>query len=100
MDWKDTVMKITKPIVDEYSHTERYEVGGVDNPITVRETEWDLNRLLDAQAELSFKAGINYVLGQAVTYGYLSTVNDKHGVHIPDELFSQLKEGTRITREV
>jgi len=57
MDWRDTVIKITKPIVDEYSYTESYEVGDLDNPITIREKEWDLSGLLEAQAEISFKAG-------------------------------------------
>jgi len=62
MKAKDTVIKITKPIVDEYSYTESYEVGDLDNPITIREKEWDLNGLLKAQAEISFKAGIREVV--------------------------------------
>ncbi len=41
------------------------------------------------------KVGIRHVLSCAVQNGYLSTVNGKHGIHIPDELYSQLKkEGT------
>ena len=57
MEAKDTVMKVTKTVMDDYSHTEKYEVGDMDNPITVKEREWDLDRLLEAQAEISFKAG-------------------------------------------
>ena len=57
MEAKDTVIQVTETIVDEYSHTEKYEVGDMDNPITVKEREWDLDRLLQAQAEISFKAG-------------------------------------------
>jgi len=60
MKAKDTVIKITKPIVDEYSHTEKYTVGDVDNSIIVREKEWDLDRLLQSQAKISFKAGMEY----------------------------------------
>jgi len=38
----------------------------------------------------AYKTGIGHVLSRAVTDGYLSNVNGKHGVHIPDELYKEL----------
>lgn len=42
--------------------------------------------------ELGKKAGIKYTLSRAVSEGFLSVVNGKHGIHIPDELYEELKE--------
>ena len=40
-----------------YHFTDRYETGGHDNPINIKEEIWDIPKLLKAQAEISVKAG-------------------------------------------
>lgn len=49
-----------------------------------------IGRMDTPDHRLMVKAGIMYVLSRAVSEGYLSTVNGKHGVHIPDELYEEL----------
>jgi len=50
----------------------------------------DICQVTEDIFEISFRAGIMYVLSHAVIDGCLSTVNGKHGVHIPDELYEEL----------
>ncbi len=45
-----------------------------------------------AQAEISVKAGINYVLSRAVTDGCLcNDLNGVHGIHMSDDLYADIK---------
>lgn len=57
MEAKDTVIKITRENIRTYCGIDRYEVGDVNNPITVKQDDWDIKSLLKDQAEISFEAG-------------------------------------------
>lgn len=76
MEAKNTVMTWKQTV--ECSH----------NPVL----ELRIEAIKEAQAEISFKAGIRHVLSRAVGEGCLSNVNGKHGVHIPDELYEELSK--------
>ena len=54
MEAKDTVMKFPEE-VKPYHWTDTYTVG--DEHIRVNEEIWEIPKLLNAQAEISFKAG-------------------------------------------
>lgn len=61
MEAKDTVMKTIEEL-KPYHSIGKYTVGDVGAEILIAEDVWDIPKLLKAQAEISFKAGMREVV--------------------------------------
>ena len=53
--WEKTVLRTVEEL-KPYHYKDAYEVGDYDAPITVTEQVWDIPKLLEAQAEITWKA--------------------------------------------
>ena len=56
-DWKDTVMKLARDNIKDYRSIDSYDVDGIGAPTTIKVDSWNVSKLLEDQAEISFNAG-------------------------------------------
>lgn len=104
--WQDTVMtrlwegegKEIRTRTTELLHQQAEKSFKVGLDEGIRLTTDATDSTFGAKLKEERKAGMKYVLSRAVGEGCISTVNGKHGVHIPDELYEDIKRAWKDSK--